>query len=905
MQPQDSTLQLNDRPRESAQSRPETLPTTDSLPAGGQDIRFSKDSLNFPVDYTAEDSIWFDAANQKIHLYGNAQVDYTSISLNAAYLVLDYRTKIVTARGGRDSVGEPTGLPVFKDGEQEFVADSMRYNFEKRKGMVYYVTTQQNDVIVHGAKTKFVSTEDPDPRDTTVSGDDIIYSRNGFFTTCTHEEPHFGVRSTKQKIIADQLVVVGPSNLELMGVPTPLWLPFGFFPISGGRQTGLLFPRDYEYSQQWGFGIRDVGWFFPLGEHFNLSLTGNIYLKGTFGLNAYSQYKKRYKYSGRLVLGYDNRRQEDAEGRVTRRKSFRLSWTHNQDATAHPTINFGGSINLQTNGFQQTVFNDERVLQNQLNSNFNFQKSWRDLPISFSAAFNHSQNTATNNVTVNFPTLQFQTRALYPFRQENRGAGQEKWYESITMRYRGEARNRFTATDTTLFSQETLQNAQTGIQHNTTAGLSFKLFKYFNLNPSVTYDEVWYTKTRDINFIEDPVIEVDTIFNSDSTSFQVDSTVVALGKLDTNDVWGFQSFREYSTALTLNTQIFGTLQFKKGLIRGLRHVIKPSISMRFAPDYLDPERGYFQFVPTNPNEPEQLTRVSIFQNGIFGGPPATGRQFALSYSINNIFQAKVYSKKDSTEKKINLFDNFIIGGNYNFAADSLQWSQVNMSGTTRLFKGATTFRFSARFDPYTVNEAGRRINTTAWRADGQLLRFVNAQASLNSRFTVSKLRALFQGKEEEVVEEMDREDNRNGLNRRRNTGSARGRGQTGDNQQQDFLGLFDNFSINHNISFRLDGNQQQPSEFDVSINTINVQGNINLTDNWRVGLSSFGYDFARKDITFPFVNFSRDLHCWELSLGWSPRRNTYSFMLRVKPGTFDFLSIPYNRNNADARRIFD
>ena len=593
-------------------SQDSTAQLADSLTAT-QTISFSNDSLEAPVNYSAVDSMIYDIKGQKIHLFGNAQVAYKTIQLDADHIIFDWESNIVTAGGLPDSTGNLAGFPVFKDGDQEFTAKRMRYNFQSRKGVIYEVTTQQNDVVVLGAKSKFVSGEQIEG-DTTTEVNDFVYSQDALFTTCTHAEPHYGIRSRKQKVIPNKLVVVGPSNLELMGVPTPLWLPFGFFPITQGRRTGLIFPRDYEYSQQWGFGLRELGWFFPLGEHFNLTLTTNLYLKGTWGVNARSNYRKRYKYNGSFNLGYDSRRSELTDGTVARTNSFAFQWQHRQDRAAHPTNTFGGSINIQTNNYQSNVFNDERVLNNQLRSNLTFSKVWQDRPFNLNVAFSHSQNTSTNNISITFPSVQFRTQALYPFKRKEAGGGKEKWYERITFRYNGDARNRFDATDSTLFTQQTLDDAQFGVRHDVTGGTSFKLLKYLNLNPSVSYQEVWYLRT--LERLYTPGLEVDTLDNNGLISYDT----LRFGTIEDVNRFGFQSWRQYSVGVGLNTQLFGTMQFRKGFIRGLRHVVKPSVSLSFAPNYRDPALGYIQTVQSE-TDPDEEEEYSIFRDGVFGGPP--------------------------------------------------------------------------------------------------------------------------------------------------------------------------------------------------------------------------------------------------------------------------------------------
>ncbi len=869
------------------------LSSRDSLFFG---IKYSKDSLDAQVDYGAADSMRLDIINKKVYLWGDAYANYTTISLKADYIVLDWETSIVTAGGWPDSTGRMAGFPEFADGEQRFTADSMRYNFQTQKGKVYDVETQQNDVRVVGSQSKFISGAKT-PGDTTRN--DVVYSSDAIFTTCTADHPHFGIRSNKQKVVPNKLVIIGPSNLEIMGIPTPLWLPFGFFPVTAGkRSTGLLFPSDYEYSPTWGFGLRDIGWFFPMGDNFNVAVTGNIYVKGRWGITASSQYRKRYKYNGNLRLGYERILTENNIGTLDVSNSYILNWSHRQDRTAHPTNTLGGSINIQTNNYQSRVFNDaNNVLQNQLNSNFTFSKNWQNKPISFTAAFNHSQNTATRNVNITLPNLQFLTQTLYPLKRKIR-TGPEQWYETITLRYTADARASFNATDTTLFTKETFENGQYGVRQTATSGTSFKLLRYFNLNPNVNYEEVWYFNTLRREFDPAPVLgEPRLVFNADGT--EVDTLIDTLRYGMVNDLrqFGFESFRDFSASLTLNTQLFGTLQFRKGWVRGLRHVAKINTSLNYAPDYSN-DLEYIRFVQTDSRFPDQLQQYNIFQGGVFGLPPQSGQRLALGYSINNIFEAKI--RKDTTIEKIKLFDNLVVNGNYNFSADSLKWSPVSVNGTARFFKGITTFSTLIRFDPYALaqNEGGRfqKVDRLYWRETGKVLRFSDANLRFNSRMTVSKIRALFQGKEEEVVEDL--RDNQGGNPRQ---GGPEQRQQP----EEDFLSLFENFSINHNLvmGWNTDANTGE-TQFDISVHSINLQGSIELTENWRINVGNFGYDFSRKDFTYPSVGFSRDLHCWEMGMNAQPTRGTYSFYIQVKPGTLGFIKVPYQRNVADGQNAF-
>lgn len=859
-------------------------------------IKVAADGLDAPVDYTATDSMIYDIAEEKIYLFGNATVKYEEISLTAGFIVLDWKENIVTAEG-LEVGGAMVGNPQFKDGDQEFTAQKMRYNFETEKGIVYDISTTQNGMFVKGSRSKFVRTQE----DTIVT--DIVYSQDAIFTTCNLDHPHYGIRSSKQKIIPNKLIVVGPSNLEIMGIPTPLWLPFGFFPIPGAkRKQGLLFPRDYEYSDEWGFGLRNIGYYLPINDYFDLTVLGDIYVKGTWGLNVSTNFAKRYKYNGRVGIGYTSRRTESSMGEISFSPSFSIQTSINQDSRAHPAIRFGGNVNIQANNYQSVNQNDaQSVLQNQLSSNLTFSHTFPGQPFSLSSSLSHSQNTRTREVSISFPTLNFQTQTIQPFKRKKR-VGEEKWYERISMDYKGEFRNRFTTTDTTLFTQQTLDNAQMGARHRIGSNASFKILKYFNITPSASYEETWHFKSIEKTFDDMPTIEADTIYNADSTDFEIVLDTLAYGTVNIDTLRGFEAARQFTTSLSLNTQIFGTLLFKKGPIRGLRHVVKPNISFNYTPDYTDPSRGYFKTVQTDFRTPEEVEEYSIFQGNIYNGPPSGGRQMSVSYSLNNIFEAKYFSKKDSTDKKLKLFDNIYVRGNYNFARDSLKWSMVNMSGTTRLFKGISTLSFQATFDPYSeiINENGRAVRVDQFyiKETGKLLRFEKANMRIGTNITVAKLRELLQGKEEEIqlgagAAQNDLEDDRQS-----------GRTTVADvdpNEPEDILSLFENFSISHNLVLSYEQIDGQDT-FRLSTNTLALRGNIDLTDKWRVRVGNFGYDFTQKRVTYPDFGISRNLHCWQLSFNWQPVRNTYSLTIQVNPGSpLDFLKIPYARNNQDGR----
>ena len=853
-----------------------TLVFADTMPRSPViSVPISSNAPDSPIEYGARDSMVWNIQDQKIFLYGATDVKYTYISLTAGYAEFDWTENVVRASAVEDSTGRVSEKPNFTDGTNQFQARDMRYNYLTQKGTIIQAATMQNNMYVIGEKAKFLSSGG----DTTKS--DVIFNESAIFTTCDHDKPHFGIRSNKQKVIPNEVAVVGPSHLEVMGVPTPLWLPFGFFPLSSGKQTGLLFPRNYENSNNWGFGLRGVGWYFPISDFFNLQVSGDIYLKGSYRLRTTGNYSKRYKYRGNFTLEYGNLRTEDNLATPFRTETFSLQLSHNQDSKAHPSRSLGGTVNLQTNNAQSVNYNDPNaVLNTTLRSNFTYSERFPNKPYNLSVGFQHSQNTNTRQMTINFPTFNFQTQTLYPFKRKG-APSQQKWYEKIALTYRGEAKAELQTSDTTLFNPETLDEIQYGARHKITANTSIKFLKYFNFNPNANYNETWFLKTSQKSFDPTVIINYDTIKVDDE--IQIIPTDTIFGMVLDSTVFGFKPLRKFNTGFSVDTRLFGTLRFRKGPLRGIRHTMTPRVGFNFTPDYTNPTWGYFQSVQQDTRDPDDLLEYTIFNEGLYTSerPSNTGRQMALTYGLGNIFEAKTYSRRDSTVKNTQFIRNFNINGNYNFAADSLNFSPISMRASTNFFKNVVNVLFNATWDPYEINENGGRIDQFVWNTRRTPVRFVSARLSLSTSLTVKKIRTWFES-------ERDAEEESAGFQ------------QTGlPEAGNGFWDLLDRFSIRYN--FVLQGNGElEKDTFFVATNTITFNGSVPITPNWNVQLGSMGYDFVRKNLTYPSLSISRDLHCWEMGFSWQPTRSTYAFFLRVDPGSiFDFVNIPYQKGNQD------
>ena len=843
-------------------------------------IKISEDALEELVEYSAEDSMRLDAVNKVVYLYGKANVKYTTIDLTAGKIVFDLENDIVEAEFILDSLGRKSEKPIFIEGTTEpITADKMRYNFVTKKGKIYNTTSTQAGGYITSSEAKIVGKIDSLP-----NSSDVIYGKNAIYSTCDHEHKHYGLRSKKQKIIPDKLVVVGPSNIEIMGIPTPLWLPFGFFPLTEGQSGGLIFPKDYEFSPQWGYGLRNVGWYFDVNDYMDLQVVGDIYTRGSFGVRALSSYRRRYQYSGNFQLGYSRRVQGDPIADNTLPKSaYTIKWSHNQDSKAHPYRTFRASVNIETNNFQRDNFNDANsVLNSNLNSSVYFTRQFPGKPFSFSASLGHSQNVNTHDLTLNLPTFDFKMRRITPFQRKN-PVGEEKWFEKIGITYSGKIQNTITGKDTLLFEPDSL-NFRYGATHSLPISANFKILKYFNISPSINYSEQWFLNTQRKEF--DPTIGIiqDTTFDSNSEPIDVSSDTTFGQVLDITEN-GFRSLRQLNGSISLNTKLFGMANFRRGPIKAIRHTATPTLSYTYTPDYTNGFLDYWDEVQVDTRYPDEFLEYTYFSGGLFGSAQRGGSQ-SMSYRINNILEAKMVDKRDTSNqlKKVKLLKSLNISGNYNFAADSLKMSVFNLSGATTILEKINV-NFGMTLDPLAADPyANTRIDTYEWTRNRRLARMTSARVSANAKLNSEFFQDIFGIKGKPKAPKPSPENNRNGNN------------QSIENP----FSFLQNLSVNYSLAVSNKYFDGVDSTY-ISQNNIRVSGGtVNLSSKWKITIGGVGYDFVRKTFTYPDFRFQRDLHCWEMGMSWQPQRGTYSFYIRVKqPSQLDFLNLPYRRNNYD------
>lgn len=807
-----------------------------------EDTTLSKDAIKSKVVYVAEDSMRFDMSAQKVYLYNNAQVNYEYIELKAGYIEVDLAKSIVTANGISDSTGELVQLPRFKEGVQEFEMGKITYNFKTKKGKIAEVTTQEGDGFIKGNEVK-------------KTAEDVMYIRNGYYTTCNLEHPHFSLSTTKLKRTSNR-IVTGPTILKIEDVPTPLALPFGFFPNTKGRASGIVVPT-YGDSRTLGFFLRNGGFYFGLSDHIDVTLTGDIYTLGSWGSNLSTRYRTRYKYNGNVNVSYANiiNGYEGFPNYVESREFF-VRWNHAQDAKARPGSRFTANVNVGTRDNFVNNLNSftQDYLTNTFQSSITYSNSFPSKPYNLTVSARHDQNTQNNAFNLNLPDVAFNVSRQYPFKKLGK-IGNEWWrsiYKNFGLSYNSTASNQLRTIDTLLAINkldEIRQDFNSGFRHSVPVNTSFKLFKFFNLNPSINTSQI-------INFR--------TIRRGLNDE----------GVLDTDTVYGIRTGETFSFNTALTTKIYGLVQFKKGPIKGIRHVITPSLSYNLQPQINTGIETY-----TNANG-EQV-KYSIFNTvGVYGSPNRQ-RSERLGINILNNLEMKVRSKKDTSGfKKITIFENLGFSTNYNTTLDSLNWNPIAVNGRTRITE-ILTLQFTGTLDPYAFDSTGginRRVDESWNSRTGKLARLTNGNLAFNFRFKGGKKK---KNQVEEVSDgDLANEEEINFIN----------------NNPDQFI----DFKIPWSLSIAYNIRYNKAFVDELITQTLNFNGDLSLTQNWKIAVTS-GWDFELNDLTFTRLSINRDLHCWQLAVDWVPfgPRQSYNITLNVKSAVLQDLKLNRRRDFYD------
>ena len=783
---------------------------------GEQDSTSTSSSfLSSEVHYFATDSSQIDIQNKKVFLYHQAQVNYEDIELQAEHIILNWNDNTVYAIGLPDSTGKIIGEPIFKEGGKTYYCESILYNFNSKKGKIKGMKTQDGEGYIHGNELR-------------KNQDNSMFVQDSKYTTCSHDEPHFYINAKKLKIIPNKKIVSGPANLVIADIPTPLFIPFGFFPIQDKQSSGFLMPN-YGYSVNRGYNLRNGGWYFAINDYMDLALRGDIFSLGSWQLKTQSTYKKRYAYHGNFSLSYSkNLLGERGLPNFEDRRDFFINWTHTQDPKAHPNRRFSAKVNAGSSSFNQlnsTINNN--YLKNTLNSNISYSYSWPGKPFNLSTNIRHSQNTLNNALSLSLPDMAFNMNRINPF-EIKKASGKQKWYEKITIAYNANAKNQIQTIDSLLFTRETIDNMRYGIQHKIPINSSFKLLKYINVSPAANYTERWY-------------------YNRIEKSWNEDSLYV-----EENTVNGIRAVRDFNTSMRFNTRIFGMYSFKSKKIKALRHVISPSISYTYRPDFGEEKWGYYGSTPVDTLGNEQS--YSYYSQGIFGTAPS-GKSGNISFNLDNNIELKVLKVNDSIAeyKKITLFRNLNFRSNYNLAADSFNLSNFTFNGRTELIP-KMNIKFNGSINPYQINSEGTRIHQYAWKNNLSLGRLTNFNFSINWSLKNAEKSVAQERPENASDEEWNMIQN----------------------QADDYV----DFNIPWDVGLNYSYNYSKPV-FEKNVRqTFNINGNVRLTEKWKIGFHS-GYDFDNKEISYTSLDFYRDLHCWELRFNWIPYGFQQSFNLSI------------------------
>jgi hypothetical protein len=804
----------------------------DSLVADEQD-----ESIEEHIKYDAEDSVVAMPLLGKAFLYGKAKVDYGSMNIQAEFIEIDYNKNLITAYGKKDSVGKNVGTPVFKDGAQTMEADKIMYNLKTKKGKIFNAWTKQGELLVYGNAIKKDS-------------NNVIYFKNMQCILCQDADARTIFRATKAKVIPDDKIVTGPMYLEIGGVPTPLGLPFGFFPNSKKQHNGILMPT-FGNSPERGFNLRQGGFYWGINDKTDMIIRGDIYANGSFALNTVNNYNVLYKASGYLNLSYSkfNIGDKDIPALFSKQTSYSVRWSHTQDNKSNPSIRFGANVNYVNNQSYNRLnsINTGQFLQNSFQSNINFTKTFKISSLSLNAT--HSQNAITKYVEITFPSLTFNVNRFYPFRREN--AVKQNVLDKIGINYLLTAQNTMSGNDTTIFKGNLEEKMRYGVKHSIPISTNFNVFKYVTVSPALNLSSVMYTKSIQKQFV---------------SNYGDTGRDTVLTKTNNGFVAGYDA--SFSTAF--NTKIYFDYLFHKGKVKQIRHLLIPTLTYNYRPDYGTAQYGFWKKVQTD--SIGNKANYSIFANNIYSGPEQ-GKQNALGINLNNTFDAKLKQKTDTgiTYKKVALLQNLGISTAYNFAADSFKMSMIGITARTVIFKNIN-INANSNFDPYAYDHtAARRMNKFVYQKGSNLARLTNASFAVSTSLSSNMIEAAKKLRQPPSV-----------------TNGAE-RGAVSDLNPAEKLPW--NLSISYNLQLLNPESKKIQTQ-----QTLNFSGDLMPTKYWKVGVTS-GFDFIHQKISYTSFNIYRDLKCWEARIGWVPfgANKSYNFSMNLKMSMLSDFKIPRQR----------
>lgn len=833
----------------------------DSLAA---DTTKKKEPLDAPVIYEASDSIVFTKEGYA-HLYGEGKVNYQNIELTSAVITMNMDSSTVYATGVTDTAGVETGSPIFKDGETPYESKIMRYNFKTKKGFINSIVTQQGEGYVTSEEGK-------------KGANDEIYMRHGKYTTCdNHEHPHFYLKLSMAKVRPKKNVVFGPAQLVVEDVPLPIAVPFGFFPFNSSYSSGFIMPT-YGDEMNRGFYLRDGGYYFAISDQMDLKVLGEVFTKGSWGLSAASNYNKRYKFSGSFNASYlVTKTGEKNMPDYSVSKDFRIQWSHRQDAKANPNSSFSASVNFATSSYDRSslssLYNPQQYSQNTKASSVSYSRNFPEIGLNISGAFNITQNTRDSSLSMTLPDVNISLNRIYPFKRK-KSAGDERWYEKISLQYTGSITNSISTKDNLLFKTP-LTQWENGMQHKIPVSATFNLFKYINIVPSFNYTERWYLRKVKQSY---------------------DASPTSRDHVKRDTINGFNRLYDYNLSLQMNTKLYGMYKplFMKSKELQIRHVFTPTVSYTYTPDFGKSRYGYYDtYTYTDEDGEVRTVEYSPYEGAVYGYPGKNMSQ-NISFSIDNNIEMKMKSDKDTTGyKKISLIDQ--LGASLSYDVANKKWSDLSMNLRLKLTK-SYTFNMNASFATYAYqfDENGNVVvgDRTEW-SYGRFGRFQGYSGSFSYTLNNDTFKKLFgkkeedkknkdnKGKEEnedEETEEETEEQNNNSNMRKTEKASVVSDGYLA-------FKLPWSVSLSYSYSIREDRSKDiniKTMRYPYSLtHSLNVSGNFKIGSRWNMTYST-GYDFTSKEMSMTTLNITRDLHCFNMSCGlvFGPF-TSYNFSIRA------------------------
>ena len=852
-------------------SRPSKRPSLpDSLPpskASSPDtLPLSPNAVTDIIHYTAADSIAIRLDTRQASLHRQGTINYQQMELKADRIDVDFNQQNLHATGSyrhpdsasADTARKYVGRPYFKQNEAEYYADTIVFNYRTQRGIIHGVITQEGDGFLHGTKVKKIN-------------DSVMYLNSGQYTTCNYAHPHFALNFTHSKLILNDKIVTGPAYLSVQDIPTPLVLPFAFFPLSKGVSSGLIMPS-YGWMRGRGYYLKDGGWYFALGDYMDLSLLGEVYTNLSWMATAKSNYYKRYKYKGVVDVSY-GRLHEGIRGDTNTFRSFtdfKIHWKHDQDPKANPNSRFSADVNLQSQNYNKNTTNTADYFSSTTTSSVSYSTSLFNA-LNLSIAANESYNAKNGLMNIKLPSLSLSTNTIYPLRRRN-PAGAYRWYENISLTYSLNAQNSLNEVDSNILKRSVLNKMQYGIEHSVPIKSTIKVLKYFNLTNAITANARMHWSTIRKHLDEQGSLIIDT-------------------------VRGFCPNYDLGLSSSLSTRIYGMFNYKHGPIRALRHVVSPTLSFNYNPDFGNSRFGYWQQYTDSTG---YVHRYSIFEQSLYGGP-SDGQSGRLQFSVGNSLEMKVRKRskepipsEEEQLTKVMLIESLNFSAYYDFAKDSLNLSDLSVTGRTTLFKNLVV-NYSGTFTPYLVDTLGRKHNQYLWNIqspDPIAKRFLQ---KTNSTWSTQLSYSL----------------NPNTFHK----DSPKSQGQAVSPLQTPFnsnpLGLMGsyvdfsvpwNLSLNYTLSYVSTYVAAQLGLKHEVVQNVSLSGNFSLTDKWRFTFST-GYDFANKGFSYTQVNIHRDLHCWEMSFNWIPfgYYKSWTFQINIKAQSLK--DVKYKKNQPYQRKF--